>query len=35
MEWSDLATMIAAGEIRDGETLAALTLAAVALGRWG
>lgn len=35
VEWSDLATMVADGEIRDGETLAALTVAAVALGRWG
>lgn len=35
VEWSELGAMIAAGEIRDGETLAALTAAAVALGRWG
>lgn len=35
VEWSELADLIASGAIRDGETLAALTSAAVALGRWG
>ena len=35
VEWSELGELIAAGEIRDSETLAALTSAAVAMGRWG
>lgn len=35
VEWSELADLIAAGKIRDGESLAALTSAAVAMGRWG
>lgn len=32
--WSEIAELAAAGELRDGESLAALALAAVALGRW-
>jgi len=33
--WSDVGALVASGEMRDGESLAALTLAAVTLGRWG
>lgn len=35
VEWSDVADLVASGEMRDGESLAALTLAAMTLGRWG
>lgn len=35
VEWSDIGDLVASGQMRDGESLAALTLASVALGRWG
>ncbi|PWD49628.1 NUDIX hydrolase [Serinibacter arcticus] len=35
VEWSEIGDLVRRGEIRDGETLAALALAAITFGRWG